>query len=351
MSETQEILWFIQIAEGKKAGPISLERLKKFAEQKKLLPDTKVRSTQSDATWVLAKTVPGLFSEDEKQEIAPTETDLLESVTVMKKIAEDFSDKSVEKNDEKSAVEIKSDEKKGSSVSSFSIKVGGDQSSSNVTSKHVFKIDTKKSVPKENKETKNEEKKSKGLFGFGVQKSKVKTEEKKADVTAKDSEPEKKKTSDQSVSSIKVSIGSTKEKDKNKEQSSVSAPTSFLISTEPTSEPAEELSQEEFSEPEESDEMEPKTDIAETKLKKYGKKEQTESLPKRKIGILSLLLITLSVLSILVGGIGGIGLFLLSYQNNNPGFGAALGAVVFLFGMILGVVSWSLALLFTQSEQ
>jgi hypothetical protein len=341
MSETQpEIQWYIQIADGKKAGPVSWERLKKFAEQKKLLPETKVRSTMPDAVWVSAETIPNLFENTE--ETFPTQITSSEKTVVTKKSEE----------------KIKPSENKEPSVASFSINTGAEQTKTNIVTKPIIKIDPKKSVPKE----KTEEKKSTGFFGFGVQKSKTKTEEKN-DVSVKRPEPEKKKTSGQSVSEIKISISPSKEKDKNKEKSS--APATFVISTEPTPEepiseeelPQEEFPEsEEFSESNESDETvteeteTTETNVTERNFKKHEKKNTVPSFPKRKTGIIPLLLITLAVLSILIGGAGGVGVFLLGYYNQLAVFSATLGTIIFLFGMILGIVSWFLALLFNQSE-
>jgi hypothetical protein len=138
MSETEpEIQWFIQIADGKKAGPISWEHLKKFMEQKRLLPETKVRSTQSGSVWVPAGTIPNLFGNN--NETVPTQTTLSETIEV------------TEKPEEKTTPAEKK-ESPVSSVSSFSINTGTKQSHSNVAVKPVIKIDTKKSAPKENKE-------------------------------------------------------------------------------------------------------------------------------------------------------------------------------------------------------
>ncbi|MDR2706506.1 MAG: DUF4339 domain-containing protein [Planctomycetaceae bacterium] len=335
MSETQpEVQWFIQIADGKKAGPISWEHLKKFAGQKRLLPETKVRSTQPDAVWVPAGTIPDLFGDIEAT--VPTQTISSEMNVV------------TEKSEEKATPA----EKKESSTPAFSINTTTEQSHSNVAVKPVFKINTKKSVPKENKE----EKKSTGIFGFGVQKSQTKTDEKKTDHSVKISEPEKKKTSDQSSSAIKISISTPEEKGKNKEKSS--APATVIISAEPAQETTiitqEELSSETFPESEESNEIVSEitatTNVTETNLQQHGEKKGVQLFPKRKTGIISLLLITLAVLSVLIGGVGGVGVFLLGYHNNLAIFSATLGTIIFLFGMILGVASWFLALLFNQSE-
>ncbi|MDR2756107.1 MAG: hypothetical protein LBC20_10400 [Planctomycetaceae bacterium] len=167
------------------------------------------------------------------------------------------------------------------------------------------------------------------------------------------SEPEKKK-SDQSIPAIKISVSPPKEKNKNKEKSSVSE--TFVIDTEPTQEkstPKEEPSQETFPESNESDNTVAETselNVAETNLKKHEKKKDIQSSPKRKTGIIPLLLITLAVFSILIGGVGGIGVFLLGYYKQLAVFSATLGTIVFLFGVILGIVSWLLALFFNQSE-
>jgi hypothetical protein len=339
MSETEpEIQWFIQIADGKKAGPISWEHLKKFAEQKRVLPETKVRSTQSGSVWVPAGTIPDLFGNN--NETVPAQTTLSETMVV------------TDKPEEKTTPA----EKKESPVSSFSINTGAKQSHSDVAVKPVIKIDTKKSIPKENKE----KKKSTGIFGFGVQKSKTKTDEKKNDNPAKISEPEKKKTSDQSASAIKISISPPKEKNKNKEKSS--APATVVISAKPTQETItatattikEELSPEPFPESKESDgsvaEITAATNVTETNLKQHGEKKEVQLSLKSKSGIISLLLITLAVLSVFIGGVGGVGIFLLGYHAELAVFSAALGTIIFLFGMILGAASWFLALLFNQSE-
>lgn len=337
MSETQpEILWFVQIADGKKSVPISWERLKNLAEQKKVLPDTKVRNNLPNAVWVPAETIPNLF--ENLEEVLPTQMTSSE-ITVVTKNTEE---------------KTKPAEKKEPSVTSFTVNAGTEQTKTNIITNPVFKIDTKKSVPKENKE----EKKSTGIFGLGTQKSKIETEKKKneiekTDASVKLSEPEKKK-SDQSIPAIKISVSPPKEKDKNKEKSSVSE--TFVIDTEPTQEkstPKEEPSQETFPESNESDNTVAETselNVAETNLKKHEKKKDIQSSPKRKTGIIPLLLITLAVFSILIGGVGGIGVFLLGYYKQLAVFSATLGTIVFLFGVILGIVSWLLALFFNQSE-
>ncbi|MDR0338577.1 MAG: hypothetical protein LBI18_16010 [Planctomycetaceae bacterium] len=345
MSDTQpEIQWFIQIADGKKAGPISWERLKKFAEQKKLLPSTKIRNTLPDAVWVLAETIPDLF-DNVAEHALPTPITTSEITTATQNTEE----------------KIKSAEKKETSSVSFSINTGIEQTKTNIAAKPIIKIDTKKSVPKENKE----EKKSTGIFGFGVPKSPTKTDEKKneapkIETSLKTSEPEKKKTSDQSAPAIKISINQPKEKDKNKNKEKSSVPASFVISTEPTPEEPilrEELSpnvfleSEELPESHESDENIVKTtETTDTNLKKYGKQQTIPTFSKRKTGIIPLLLITLAVFSILTGGMGGVGIFLLGYQHQLAVFSATLGTIIFLFGIVLGTVSWLLALLFNQSE-
>ncbi|MDR2756106.1 MAG: DUF4339 domain-containing protein [Planctomycetaceae bacterium] len=150
MSETQpEILWFVQIADGKKSVPISWERLKNLAEQKKVLPDTKVRNNLPNAVWVPAETIPNLF--ENLEEVLPTQMTSSE-ITVVTKNTEE---------------KTKPAEKKEPSVTSFTVNAGTEQTKTNIITNPVFKIDTKKSVPKENKE----EKKSTGIFGLGTQKS------------------------------------------------------------------------------------------------------------------------------------------------------------------------------------
>jgi hypothetical protein len=85
-------------------------------------------------------------------------------------------------------------------------------------------------------------------------------------------------------------------------------------------------------------------------LKQHEKKKEVQLSLKNKTGIISLLLITLAVLSVLIGGVGGVGIFLLGYYAKLAIFSAALGTIIFLFGMILGTASWFLALLFNQPE-
>ena len=67
-----ELQWYIQVSVGKKAGPISFERLKELVEQKRIFPGTNVRSTAPDAAWTSAKDVPGLFSESVNETENPT---------------------------------------------------------------------------------------------------------------------------------------------------------------------------------------------------------------------------------------------------------------------------------------
>lgn len=57
-----DVQWFIQVGDGKKAGPVSFEKLQQLAEKKKFFPTTKIRSTEEGAVWVAAETVPGLFN-------------------------------------------------------------------------------------------------------------------------------------------------------------------------------------------------------------------------------------------------------------------------------------------------
>lgn len=73
-----EIQWYIQIGAGKKAGPISFERLRQIARQGKIFPTTNVRNTEDGSVWMPAKDVSGLYEEDVEE--TATGNDAEESV-------------------------------------------------------------------------------------------------------------------------------------------------------------------------------------------------------------------------------------------------------------------------------
>ncbi len=63
-----DIQWYIQVEEGKKAGPLPFDRLQRLAAKGKIGPETNVRTTETGAVWTPARTVSGLFSETETTE-------------------------------------------------------------------------------------------------------------------------------------------------------------------------------------------------------------------------------------------------------------------------------------------
>lgn len=102
--------WFIQVADGKKAGPISFERLKGFAVRGKIAPKTNVRSTDTDAAWQPAALVPGLFPDVDPEEFAAPDSQLKEEPTSEEPeenvASSDESNGSVEVTDDSQATTI-----------------------------------------------------------------------------------------------------------------------------------------------------------------------------------------------------------------------------------------------------
>jgi hypothetical protein len=324
MSNTQsddqsKIQWYIQVGDGKKAGPVPLERLQQLVKTGKVFPNTHIRSTQSGSTWIPANTVSGLFPDHSAEPNNLTEPES-------------------PKNDQKS-----------SSIATFMINVGGDKPKADTTTKNAFKINPKKSEQKEKKEEKSEEKKNSSFFSFGT---KPKSEEKKEDKN-------KTKTSDKSAVAVKIAIGTVKDKDKNKDEKKTSEKSSTLkivtdsiakkeTHSEEVSELIDSVEKNEINEIVETTEpeeftVEPKAEELKTEKRKSEPLQKTEE----KIGIVFLLLITAAVLSVFTGLGGGIALTVLGFfiDKMTP-FSCVLGSVVFVYGIILGVVSLSLALLF-----
>lgn len=58
-----DIQWYIQVEEGKKAGPVPFERLQALAAKGKILPETNIRTADAGSVWKPAGNVPGLFAE------------------------------------------------------------------------------------------------------------------------------------------------------------------------------------------------------------------------------------------------------------------------------------------------
>ncbi len=220
-----EIQWFIQVAEGKKAGPVSFEKLQQFAQKRKFFPTTKVRSTEEGAVWVTASSVPGLFDEekevDEKKE-EPQEQALpsiFDAAAPSEGSSVVVSSEDSSAPVEAAAVETETTEQPASGSTSLAINVG-DGSSAAVVKVSPFAINpkagssTKKGfvdpkagsstkkplIEPKKKDDKPTEKKTSGggFFGFG---SKKKEDE--------PSQPEKTETKEKP--SKKVSIGGSSE--------------------------------------------------------------------------------------------------------------------------------------------
>lgn len=59
-SPMSDVRWYIQIEPGKKAGPVSFDKLQQLAAEGRFFPETKLRSTQEGAVWIFAKELDGL---------------------------------------------------------------------------------------------------------------------------------------------------------------------------------------------------------------------------------------------------------------------------------------------------
>lgn len=404
--------WYIQVAEGKKAGPISFERLKSFAERGKIFPKTKVRSTEAESVWTPAGAVPELFPGIDPKEYAEPEKAEPEKVAEPK--AEEPSSESVAVTDDsqvttKPKVRIdvgrKQDEKptekpKEKKAPAFMIDTGAASSKkqdskkkeekpaepvekpqepepeptvdeqpeednmdgSTVTSSPGIKISIGGAKKEPKKEAKKE--KSSAAFKFKIDPtaSKKKEEEPKepekpveevvaAEPEPAPEEPKPEKKKDASSPGIKISIGAPVDKKKTDDKSASgkkSEKSAFKVAVKPTVQTTVKAEGEETKKTDDSAVVESKSEPK--KRDKKEKDEPAEPAGKKASGT-PLLLRIAAVLCFLVGlGAAG-GLFFLGRETFDTPLSGLLSGTVFLFGTVTMILFLLVAHLFSKINE
>lgn len=381
-----EIQWYIQVGGGKKAGPISFERLKELANQLRIFPGTNVRSTESESVWMPAKDVPNLFSQDEEKtpepvavseesepkpienepeikenepgtvppdETSPTEPSASVSNTDDENIpqTEDSQMAAIPINEspKETEVEIKIAEPKKAS-SSFTIDTGKTSQKSSPAKNSAFAIDTGKSSSKPEAaslETAEAEKK----------------DEKPTPETIHDTDSDllKTKKEEKSSAAVKISIGGVSDK-KGKEKKPEKSSAAFAISVgggisekkkEKPSVKIDNVESEDVSEKDSAGLIDQKKTSKKSKDKAsspVGKGDRKAKSPSPGGAMPGILKIT-SIISVLFGCGGGAGIVGLGMKVLGTPLSGILGGVVFLFGLCLGVVAWGLSSLIVRVAQ
>ena len=362
--------WYIQVGDGKKAGPISFERLKGFAERGKIQPTTNLRSTETDAAWMLARNVPGLYPKAEPNRNVPTEDfDSGEELSIEEPSTEvsvtddsqametprDLIDAGLKKDEKKSVFVIdtgsaskKKDEEKpreeAKSVEKPVEKNADDiANGSTVTSSPGIKISI--GAPTGKKEAKKE--KSSAGFKFKIDPTGTKPkEEPKAQEEPVADKPTSKKDGDKSASGVKISIGAPTVKSKSEDKSSAKrssekSASTFKVAVKPGP-PVE-------PKPDKKKKSDDSVAVAvksKSKPTKQNDGENTDGstdfelkMPKGGAGAF---LKIVAVLSMILAFCGAITLIALGKETPGMPFSIVLAVIVFLYGIMTGIVAWSL---------
>lgn len=335
-----EIQWYIQVGPGKKAGPISFERLQKIARQGKIFPSTKVRSDETGAAWVPAHEIPDLFDEAppaDESELPSENTPDVDLPT------EEPTNYEALPEEPTTDTEAEKEEKVPFKAGAIVIDIGKGSASKKSTAPGTAKNEKKKTftgfvIDTSGKKDKNQD------GGASPAEEETGNEEPQVEEAPAPVEPKK---SDKSSVAVKINLAASPKQ--NTEESSTVVVSELDLSTKikkaDKSSAAVKINLGDSKKTEESSEI-----VEAKKSKKKDKKESVPSpkkekkpTPKKNGRGLPSLLKTAAIVSFLVGGLGAGGIFAVCFQTPGILFAAVLGSVVLVFGALLGVVSWGLA--------
>lgn len=321
------VQWYIQVEVGKKAGPVSFEKIRQLVAEGKLVPETKIRSTEDGAAWTRAGDFDGLFAET-KASNEPAKN---------------------QKQVDSSSIGDKNPVKDKSQASSIVIDVGGGRSKS----KPAFSIDVKGSAKKDKKDPKQAEKREENITkdntssnnvkitlpGQSAQKPKEPSAAVQINIASKTSPEHQKETkSGDESTSITVSLDALNAK-KQPDASSAAVKIDFGASKPQAAKTSDDFETKQIEEKKDSKKQDKKKKDLVSK-NKPSKKRQSDQ-PKE------IVCLRIASVAAVVLGLAAFAVFVVPATLSTT----LLACLTAVLGIVLGVSIWLLASLFGKIQE